>query len=110
MKNQLKTTFNGDTLCVFAKIDTDILIHLGNIDVRANRLYTTQDGYGLIATNSFRVTHELLQFDEMTEQDKMTDSEWYKSSTPFRKFDACVDFSDNEIPDVIAMCNRALVW
>lgn len=93
--SNLKTKFNGKTLCVFANIDKDIQVHLANIDTMANRIYTTPDGYDLISTNEFKKDHPLTFFDE-------------NSKTEYRKFSGIVVFRQNEIQQVIRMCSRAL--
>ena len=108
--NSLKTTFNGRTLCLFVKVDTDILVHLGNIDTATNRIYTTLGGYDLIATNAFKSNHKLLSFDEELIKSEYNELDDFFNNRPhkFRKFNVCVDFSKIELPNIISMCNRVL--
>lgn len=106
--NKFKTTFNGKTLCVFVVIDSDIVVHLANIDTITNRMYTTIDGYNLVATNLFKQNHSLLMFDEepIDNSSYEDDFTFEKSKQPFRKFNACVGFHKYEIPSIIKMCSR----
>lgn len=94
---KFKTTFNRNTFCVFAVVDTDIQIHLANIDTKVNRIYTTADGYSLLATNEFKSNHKLQYFEE-------------DSKTEYRKFNAIIDFKASELKNLISMCTRELVW
>lgn len=109
--NRFKTTFNGKTLCVFACVDSDIIVHIANIDTMVKRLYTTTAGYDLLATNSFKTNHRLMAFDEViiedTEYNEADDFKSHKSkNSEIHKFDACVDFSNWELQGIINMCSR----
>lgn len=107
--NKLKTTYNGATLCVFAVIEKSIMVHLANIDTMASRIYTTDLGYDLIATNVFKTNHPVKYFmpENFTAGYDETE-EFLATKTPFRKFDVCVDFLHDEVPAIIRMCNRNL--
>lgn len=94
--NRLKTT-NGSTMCIFAIIDNDVHVHLGNIDTKTNRIYTTHEGYNLISTNAFKSNHKL----EWFEEDK---------KSKYRKFCCSISFLQNELTSVIQMCNRELMF
>lgn len=108
-ENKLQVKFNGATLCVFANIDKSIMVHLANIDTKSNRIYTTFDGYDLIATQPFKANHKMQFFDKQEEKQEYDDSQNFGKSL-YRKFDVAVDFTAQELSKIIAMCSRELVW
>lgn len=108
--NKLKTTFNGNKLCIFAVVDKDIVVHLGTIDTTTNRIYTTELAYNLMLTKSFKSTHPCKMFntDEVDEEFKLSCSDGKKPA--YIKFDACVNFAPRELVSIIKMCNSELIF
>lgn len=98
MFNQFKVKFNGKTLCVFATINDEelgnIIVHIANIDTMANRIYTTFDGYYMLATPDFQASHTILKFDEEA------------NTNDIIKFNVCVDYTAEELTHIIKMCSR----
>lgn len=99
MSNQFKVKFNGKTLCVFATINDkelgNIIVHIANIDTMANRIYTTFDGYHMLATPDFQASHTMLKFDEEE-----------ANTNDIIKFNVCVDYTAEELTRIIKMCSR----
>lgn len=104
--NKLSTKFNGKTICVFANIEK-INVHLANIDTMTNRIYTTYQGYELLASNGFKRNHNILSMEDEISEDS-DNAFCRKPETNFRKFNACVIFQHSELSSVISMCNRAV--
>lgn len=98
MDNKFKVAFNGRTLCVFAVINSSdlgsIVTHIANIDTMSRRIYTTADGYNLLATDEFKSTHEVLKFED----------------AGLRKFNVCTNFYISELSSIIKMCSREFVF
>lgn len=104
--NKFKCNVNRNTVCVFAVIDGASWSHLANIDMRTNRIYTTQAGYELLATDKFKSNHHVSYFDEMEcDCETYSKQEEFKESL-FRKFDVAVNFAANELQNIIRMCSR----
>lgn len=99
MKNCLKCNHNLNIVTVFSSIE-GITTHLANIDTRTNRIYTTKEGYELIADDAFKVNHSIAWFDMEVESNQ----------APYRKFPVSVSFDKWELTDVFAMCSRELVF
>ncbi len=99
MKNCLKCNHNLNIVTVFSSIE-GITTHLANIDTRTNRIYTTKEGYELIADSCFKSTHNLEWFDMEVESNQ----------APYRKFPVSISFDKWELTDVFAMCSRELVF
>lgn len=103
--NKFKCNVNLNTVCVFAVIDGASYCHLANIDMRTNRIYTTQAGYELLATENFKSNHCVSYFDEQKCTETYDKQEEFKDSL-FRKFDVAVNFAASELQRVIRMCSR----
>jgi hypothetical protein len=73
--------------------------------MRTNRIYTTQAGYELLATDSFKSNHCVSYFDEQKCTETYDKKEELKDSL-FRKFDVAVNFAASELQRVIRMCSR----
>jgi len=102
-----KTKFaSNNVVCVFGDY-AGISVHLGNIDLRTNRLYTTVDGYDILASNCFKQNHKLRFFNEESIEDGDCFNYYnYHAKSEYNKFTACVDLQKDEISDVIKMCNH----
>lgn len=106
--NKFKCNVNRNTVCVFAVIDGASWSHLANIDMRTNRIYTTQAGYELLATDNFKSNHCVSYFDEAETYNAIktyNEREEFKDSL-FRKFDVAVNFAASELQNIIRMCSR----
>ena len=110
--NKFKCNHNLNTITVFAIIDGASYCHLANVDTRTNRIYTTQAGYDLLATNSFKSNHKVSYYDDI---DTFTASKVYNAQEEFktslyRKFDVAVSFNHSELPDIVRMCSREFTF
>lgn len=103
---------NTSTHCIFW-VENDIWVHIGNIDTLVNRIYTTRDGWNLIATNELKTNHRLLMFEEdIVDDEEYNDRDaWsnYKSHRSFSKFNACVDYRPSELYQIINNISRVIL-
>lgn len=99
MKNCFKCNHNLNTVTVFSYIE-GVTTHLANIDKRTNRIYTTKEGYELLATPLFKSTHKIEWFDMDVDSEK----------APLRKFPVSIQFDKDDLFNVIAMCSRPLMF
>ena len=100
---KFKCSHNPNTICVYAVMEGS-KTHLANIDIRANRIYTTRGGYDMLADNCFKQNHVLqfLDFDDLGR-------DWGMSDLVSNKFDAVVMFDARELKSVVDMCSREYV-
>lgn len=107
MKIQLTTKFNGSTVCVFGKFD-DVKVHIANIDLKVNRVYTTHDGYKYIR-NCNRSNKVMMYDDEFDKH--VTDFELNKrgAQLPIHKMNVMFEFTGHELPLIIRECQKTFV-
>lgn len=100
---------SNNVICVFHEFEK-IKVHIANIDLRTNRLYTTVDGMKYL-NNSFLQNHNPLYFEEEIIENseyKLNEDIYFnskKSNRDLPKFNVCFDFKKDEVNDVIRMCS-----
>ena len=104
MKINLSTKFNGSTICVFGSFD-GVKVHIANIDLKVNRVYTTSDGYKYI--RNCNKCNKVMMYDD--DFDKHVDDNELKkrgSQLPIHKMNVMFEYHAHELPMIIRECQK----